>query len=85
MINDTTPINDGKDVLKRIEERAEPLKNISAYYEEARKQEIEARLKAEAEELAKLPPKPLTADEQIQLLTKAVAELTLKLDAKGDK
>lgn len=72
------------DFKKVIEKREEALKNISAYYDEARKQEAEAYAKVEAEQLAKLPPKPLTTDEQIQLLTKAVAELTNKLDGKGD-
>ncbi|WP_368298546.1 hypothetical protein [Cytobacillus firmus] len=70
------------DIQKLIEERQEPLKNISSYYDEARKQAEEARAKAEAEELAKLPPKPLTSEEQLAELTKAVAELTNKL--KGD-
>lgn len=84
-MHENQPIKDCKDILKRLEERQRPIKNISAYYEEARKQEEEARKKAEGEELAKLPPKTLTTDEQIQQLTKAVVQLTLKLEEKGNK
>lgn len=68
------------DIQKLIEERQEPLKNISAFYEEQRNAEEEAP--AKAEELAKLPPKQFTPEEQLAELTKAVAELTNKL--KGD-
>lgn len=68
------------DFQKILKEREEPLRNISAFYQEQRKLEAEARAKAEAEELASLPPKPLSTDDHIQLLTKAVAELTLKLN-----
>lgn len=75
---------EGKAIQKRIEERAESLKSISSYYDEARKEEEEKRKQAEAEEIANAPAKPFTTDEQIQMLTKAVAELTTKLDAKGE-
>lgn len=73
------------DFQKVLEKREEPLKNISAYYDEQRKLEAEAIKKAESDELAKLPPKPLTTDEQIQALTEAVASLTKQLNEKGDK
>lgn len=73
----------GMEIEKRIKERQEPLKNISAYYDEARKVEEEVQQKAEAYIKALQPSPVMTTDEQIQALTKVVAELTTKL-TKGD-
>ncbi|KOS67116.1 hypothetical protein AEA09_14785 [Lysinibacillus contaminans] len=75
---------EGKAIQKRIEERAEPLKNISAYFDEVRKQEEEARAKAEAEEIKNLPPVPLTPEQHIAKLTEAIALLTEKIEGKGE-
>ncbi|MFJ7738868.1 hypothetical protein ACIQ2D_21410 [Lysinibacillus sp. NPDC097287] len=71
---------EGKAIQQRIAERAEPLKNISAYYDEVRKLEEEARAKAEAEEIKNLPPVPQTPEQQIAKLTEAVIELTEQLN-----
>ncbi|MGD6815498.1 hypothetical protein ACQCVE_00290 [Metabacillus sp. 113a] len=72
------------DIQKLIEERQQPLKDLSIGFAEIRQAEEEARKKAEAEELALLPPKQLSVEEQIKLLTKAVAELTINLERKGE-
>ncbi|MDM5249631.1 hypothetical protein [Lysinibacillus sp. G4S2] len=75
---------EGQAIQKRIEERVEPLKNISAYYDEVRKLEKEARAKAEAEEIKNLPPVPLTSEQHMAKLTEAIAKLTEKLEGKGE-
>lgn len=75
---------EGIAIQKRIEERAEPLKNISAYYDEVRKLEEEARAKAEAEEMANMPPVALTPEQHIAKLTEAVLKLTKQLEGKGE-
>lgn len=72
----------GIEIAKRVKERQEPLNNISAYYDEARKIEEDARAEAEALDIASQPPKALTTDEHIQLLTKTLAELTAKMGEK---
>jgi hypothetical protein len=72
------------DIQKLIEDKNAPMKDLQAGFEEIRKADAEAKAKKEAEELAKLPPKPLTPEQHIELLTKAVAELTIKLDGKGE-
>ena len=73
----------GIEIAKRIKERQEPLNSISAYYDEARKVEADAIAKAEEYARSSQPAKAMTTDEQIQLLTKTVAELTAKM-TKGD-
>ncbi|MGM0835415.1 MAG: hypothetical protein ACQEV7_04615 [Bacillota bacterium] len=71
------------DIQKLVSDRQAPMKALQAGFEEIRVAEAEKRAKAEAEEMALLPPRELTPEEQIQLLTKAVDELTIKLDGKG--
>ena len=73
----------GMEIEKRIKERQEPLKNISAYYDEARKVEEDIKEKADAYIRESQSAPVMTTDEQIQALTKVVAELTTKL-TKGD-
>ncbi|QGQ47249.1 hypothetical protein [Metabacillus sediminilitoris] len=70
---------------KLYEERQQPMKDLQAGFEEIRKAEEEAKRQKEMEEAAKLPPEPLTTDEQLQLLSKAVADLAVKLNGKGEK
>jgi hypothetical protein len=72
------------DIQKLIFDKQASMKDLQTGFEEIRVAEAEKRAKVEAEALAKLPPKELTPEEQIQLLTKAVAELTIKLDGKGE-
>jgi hypothetical protein len=75
------------DLQKVIEERQKPLKDISAGYEELRKaKEAEAKKKAEQEKVQKIDltnGENMTTEQKLELLTKAVAELTLKLEEKG--
>ena len=80
--NETT--TEGIEILKRIEEGQEPLKDIASYYDEARKQEELKRQQQLEEEIASLPPVPLTAEQHIAKLTEAVATLTEKLDKLGE-
>jgi hypothetical protein len=73
------------DLQKVIEERQKPLKNISAGYEEIRKVK-EAKKKAEQEKVQKIDltnGENMTTEQKLELLTKAVAELTIKLEEKG--
>jgi len=72
----------GLEIERRMNERQEPLKNISAYYDEAKKVEEDARTNAEAYIQSLQPAQAMSTDEQIQALTKTVAELTVKLGAK---
>jgi hypothetical protein len=72
------------DIQKLIEERKEGMKYLSEGFDEIRKAETEAKTKKEAEELAKLPAKPLSTEQQIELLTKSIAELTIKFEGKGE-
>lgn len=71
----------GLEIERRMQERQEPLKNISAYYDEAKKVEEDAKAKAEAYILAMQPPETLTK-EQIQSLGILVEQLTVKGDVK---
>ncbi len=70
------------DIQKLVSDRQSPMKELQAGFEEIRL--AEARAKAQAEALESQPAKELTPEEQIQLLIKAVAELTIKLDGKGE-
>jgi len=69
----------GQDILKRIEERQAPLQNISEYYAEARKLEVEKQAKADALEIANAPKQPLTSEQHMGLLTEAIEKLTAQV------
>ncbi|XRD24527.1 hypothetical protein AABM34_20320 [Lysinibacillus fusiformis] len=69
----------GQDILKRIEERQVPLQNISEYYAEARKLEVEKQAEADALEIVNAPKQPLTSEQQMGLLTEAIEKLTAQV------
>ncbi|MEA1853025.1 hypothetical protein U9M49_07975 [Cytobacillus sp. OWB-43] len=74
----------GKAIMESIEHRKQPLKDISSYYAEARRQEEEARKQQEAEELANMPAPVLSPEQQqIAELTQQLAALNKKLDGMG--
>jgi hypothetical protein len=75
---------EGIALQKRIEERSEPLKDISSFYAEARKLEEEARAKAELEEVKNLPPVKLSPEQHIEKLTEQLEKLTKQLEGKGE-
>lgn len=66
----------GLEIERRIQERQAPMNSISAYYDEAKKVEEDAKVKVQAYIQESQPAQAMTTDEQIQALTKTVAELT---------
>lgn len=78
-MNNYNPITDIRaGIVQQAEERARKLAEAKA---DAQNQaEKEAR---ESEEAGAGKPEAITPEQQIELLTKAVAELTIKLDGMG--
>jgi predicted Zn-dependent protease len=71
------------DLQKVIEERQKPLKNISAGYEEIRKVKEAKKKEEKVQKIDLTNGENMTTEQKLELLTKAVAELTIKLEEKG--
>lgn len=71
------------DFQKIIKDREEPLKDISSFYQEARKQEEQKQKELEEEMNKNLPPVPPTPEQQTEKLIAAVESLAKKIEALG--